>query len=207
MDPLLERLDLPRLGHVLSIDIIVPLIVSMRNLHWKSLHNLRFPEEWASRDARNDQDSFREELERINQYLPKEWDYHICFECYSFKEVSLCDNCGMTLCTDYYGFKTCDGCNSCYCSECVELDDVDAADYCGEEHCYNDFCSACALETTECIACSGCVELHQLAPRLLAMNVEKVAEIVEMRNNNDALTNQNEQLRREIDELRKRKRD
>ena len=47
-------------------------------------------------------------------------------------------------------------------SECAELDDVDAADYCGGEHCYLDVCSACALESTECIACSGCVEHHSL---------------------------------------------
>ena len=47
----LERLDLPRFGNGLSIDIIIPLIVSTRrNRYWEFLQNLRFPEEWASRE-------------------------------------------------------------------------------------------------------------------------------------------------------------
>ena len=220
----LERLDLPRFGNGLSIDIIIPLIVSMRSryLHeenyyypclWKLLQNLRFPEEWASRDARNDQ-AFREELERINQFVPEEHRGAICFQCYRFCDdhdnlIAQCNNCGMTLCEgSCCNFKCCDGCQSCYCSTCAQLDNVDAAAHCGEQHC-GDFCSACA--NTDCMSC---VELHQVAPKLLdkneellAKNEEQAAEIVEMRNNIDVLTNENEQLRREIDELRKRKRD
>ena len=202
----LERLDLPRVGNGLSIDIIIPLIVSIRNRYWELLRNLSFPEEWASRDTRNDQ-ALYEELERINQYLPEESDDRFCFECYYFDDCRRCDNCSMTMCLNCGDFECCQGCDSCYCSTCAELDFVNAAAHCGAQNCCNNFCSACAPEYTACVKCDKCVEFHQIAPKLLVKNEEKAAEIVEMRNNIDALTNENEQLRREIDELRKRKRD
>ena len=125
-----------------------------------------------------------------------------------------CQHCRMTLCDHGSGscgeFQFCEGsCHSSYCSACAELDDVDAAVCCGGWSAgrVHEYCSACAPESTKCIECNECVALHQLAPKLLAKNEEKAAEIVEMRNNIDALTNENEQLRKEIEELRKRKRD
>jgi len=113
--------------------------------------------------------------------------------------MHLCDYCEDD-------FRCCFECNSLYCSECADLDHVDAAAHCGGQHC-PDHCSACAAESTECVECNECLELHHIAPKLLARNEHQAVEIVEMRNSIDALTNENEQLRREIDELRKRKRD
>ena len=156
-------------------------------------------------------------------------DITICFGCYVFgDEHGRCQHCRMTLCDHGSGscgeFKFCEGsCHSFYCSACAELDDVDAAVCCGGWSAgrVHEYCSACAPESSQCIECNECVELHQIAPKHRAKNEEQAAEIVEMRNNIDALTNeneekaaeivaltkQNEQLRREIDELRKRKRD
>ena len=220
----LEQLDLPRFGNVLSIDIIIPLIISMRSRYlyegnyypclWQLLHKLRFPEEWTRGRARNDQAHYQE-LERINQLIPEKSNITICFGCYTFSdELRRCQHCRMTLCDHGSGscgeFKFCEGsCHSSYCSACAELDDVDAAVCCGGWSAgrVHEYCSACAPESTKCIECNECVALHQLAPKLLAKNEEKAAEIVEMRNNIDALTNENEQLRKEIEELRKRKRD
>ena len=217
----LERLDLPRFGNVLSIDIIIPLIISMRSRYlyegnyypclWKLLHKLRFPEEWTRGRARNDQ-AFCQVLERINTYFPAKHGGAICFQCYFFSdEHGRCQHCRMTLCDDGScscgDFTYCEGtCHSYYCSACAQLDDVDAAVNCGSFGNDHDFCSACAPESTKCIECNECVALHQLAPKLLAKNEEKAAEIVDMRNNIDALTNENEQLRKDIEELRKRKR-
>ena len=167
---MLERLDLPRFGNGLSIDIIIPLIVSMQNQYWKLLQNLSFPEEWASRDARNDQ-ALYQELERINQFIPEEHRGAICFQCYRFCDddatwFAQCNNCGMTLCDIACGgscgdFKCCDGCQSCYCSTCAQLEYVDAAAHCGSQHCA-DFCSACA--NTDCMSC---VESIRLLPSFL----------------------------------------
>lgn len=111
----------------------------------------------------------------------------------SCENFAYCDGCDTTFCsvckedTDE-DFAKCYGCGESYCSVCKEDVDVDAARQCHERYCGESRCLSCGPE------CEHCLGLH--VPKLIARN-ERLA------GDNETLKNENNQLHQEIEELRK----
>jgi len=123
-----------------------------------------------------------------------------CFTCFRIccSECERpCDNCHLTICYSCelncrYGRAVCERCETVHCSACAQLRSVGAAvgcDYCEK------VCFECA--STGGIDCTECPAGH-----FTKMRARSQAQAVEI----NGLTEENEHLRREIEELRNRMR-
>ena len=196
----LERLSLPdRLSNgvdnALSIDIVIPIIVSIINAGTNPLDRLdllrNLSRGWLREQSRNET-PIREVLTNINQLLLNENGVcscgnpfiRACFTCFE-RTCSvdqpcddrpycyLCDNCGITLCESCDDSAGCNGgCQSNYCSVCAQLDDVDAALECEKDNCYP-CCFACA--SSFAYHCEKCVQMHY--PKVIARQRAEIAQL------------------------------
>ena len=129
-----------------------------------------------------------------------------CFECfrcycedcndYTEEEIRSCNHCGLSLCREHG--NRCDTCFRIHCSTCTEIDTENAAKWC--ETCKYSSCFDCVD------GCKGCLGLHfsTFAARNSKREEELNGEIAQLRSNNVDLTEENEELRREIAELQER---
>ena len=145
-----------------------------------------------------------------------------CFECfeslcgtcdnYSDYRMRTCSHCDLTFCGKCVG-RSCYICNKFYCSECEDIDIVGApktGKYC--DRCNYAFCINCIdpdRTRGRICECDGCRGVHTDA--LFARNKKQKEEINElkgeitlMHSNIGDLAEENEELRREIEELRKK---
>jgi len=210
----------------LSIDIVVPIIVSMFNAGTNPLDRLdllrSLPKEWLReqsrlrdvltnistdqildrlglihdlqvwiREARDDTSSpFHDICTNIQQTLLANGlcnctkPFAQCSTCLKqgctcsdeFPPTS-CNNCGETFCYDCdYDSAECKGCRSVFCSACAQLDNVDAAISCSR---CDDYCFTCSEGCGECLP----VRYQKMTTRI------------------DGLTEDNEQLRQQIEQL------
>lgn len=213
----LERLILPQhLSYNQSKDAIIHIICSIVNAVDNPLDRLDLTKDtrrhWM-RDGYNGyhhKSPLREVLEMINELILRNRQPTICGDCENaingacftcFRQSCSecerpCDNCHITicyLCSSNSDRALCERCESVYCSECATLESVDAAVGC--EYCSEKVCFECA--STGGMNCTECPARH--FTKMAAWSQAQATEI-------NGLTEENEQLRRENEELRNRMR-
>ena len=100
----------------------------------------------------------------------------VCTDCGNDFSFASCDNCGDTFCESCDDSVVCNGCHSEFCSGCAQLDNIDAAISCSRCDVY---CFICSEGCGECLP----VRYQKMIARI------------------DGLTEDNEQLRQQIDQL------
>jgi len=196
--------------HALSIDIVVPIVVSMINAGTNPLDRLdllrNLSRGWLREQSRNES-PLRGVLTNINQLLLNENVVcscgnpfiRACFTCFertcSVNQpcddrpyCDLCDNCGITLCESWDQYCCgsdsiqCFVCESQFCSACAQLDTVDAACGC-KYHGSEPTCFGCTLTRHE--PCGDCLVLR--LPQIIARNQAQLAEITQLHQQIDQL--------------------
>lgn len=184
--------------YALSIDIVIPIIVSMFNAGTNPLNRLELlknlPFGWLHEQSRLETSPLREVLTNINQLLLNENSVcncgnpfiRACFTCFerTCNECGTsCNNCGITLCDgcDDYDLAQCNGCGSVFCSVCAQLDTVDDPRSCRY---------GCEYQCFGCIGgqnspCGDCFVLH--LPKIIARHQAQLTEIAQLRQQIDQL--------------------
>ena len=123
--------------------------------------------------------------------------------------IQTCDHCELTFC-DHHGTE-CYGCNTFHCQDCAENVEVGSAQSC--DRCNYSFCTDCCIKACTTSRgryeraghCEKCLGLH--FPVLARQHKMQSIENKVLRNKssrNDELTEENKQLREEVEELRKK---
>jgi len=206
--------------NALSIDIVIPIIVSMINASTNPLDRLdllrNLPKDWLYGQPRNES-PLCEVLTNISQMLLgdeitcircEEPCDQVCFTCF---EISCnicnyhsdfprlpCGNCEKTFCDHCEkDMAECSNCESFYCPVCAQLDDVDAALGCSNNDCDNHLveidklCFGCILEGHNEVNVAGFIPCR----RCVAMHFPKLTA------RNRAQQAEIAQLRQQIDQL------
>ena len=129
-----------------------------------------------------------------------------CYDCNDYhlyeEEIRTCKNCELSFCKKHGDRDECYSCGVFHCSTCVEIDILGAVKLC--RTCRNRYCATCCIGRDR--GCEDCLGKHfsTFAARNSNREEELNREITQLRSNNVSLTEENEELRREIAELQER---